>query len=364
MRILFIVTGLKIGGAEIQVSSLAKQMLRLRHQVAIVVLNDGIEVTLPNEVTIFSLGMSKTPISFVQALRSFQEIVKTWQPDVVHSHMVHANLFSRLARLLNVPIKRLICTAHSTNEGRMLRMILYRLTDRWTDLTTNVSNAGVRAFVKIGAVPQHRIKCVYDGVDADKFHADQSKRENTRSALNIDNTFCFLAVGRLTREKGYINLINAFEKIHQQRSDMLMLIAGEGPDRLLIEQTIDALGISSCVKLLGNRQDVVDLLNACDCFVMAPLWEGFGIAIVEAMMCEKVVIASNVGGIPEVLGDRGILVPSGDIGMLANAMKDVTLLSNEQCQLLGREARGRAYNLFGLSEIANQWVKIYNANYH
>ena len=117
-----------------------------------------------------------------------------FRPDVIHSHMVHANLLSRLTRLL-IPVPRLITTAHNTFEGGRLLDLGYRLTDRLTDLTTNVSEASTASFRQRGLVPSGRITTVANGLDRS---VQAGSRQTRRAAQRAGPTgFTWLSVGRL-----------------------------------------------------------------------------------------------------------------------------------------------------------------------
>ena len=122
-------------------------------------------------------------------------------PRVVHSHIVHANLLARAARLLSrMPV--LVCTAHSISEGSRLLELGYRLTDRLADLTTNVSQAGVDRYVRIGAAPAGRIRFVPNGLDLARFHPDEAARGCAPPRAGRGRPFVWLAVGPVHRGQG------------------------------------------------------------------------------------------------------------------------------------------------------------------
>lgn len=155
MKILYVITGLGQGGAERVVCDLADAMVQKGHQVRIVYfvgevltrpICEGIELTKVSLTNLISL-----PAAYIL----LSKIIKSYQPDVVHSHMVHANILTRLVKIVT-PMNRLISTAHSSNEGGALRMLAYRLTNRLADVSTNVSNTAVASFESRYAVPKKR----------------------------------------------------------------------------------------------------------------------------------------------------------------------------------------------------------------
>ena len=123
MKVLFVITGLGVGGAERQVVDLATRLVQLNHQVKICYLTGSpANLSIPNQIELIGLGVRKSVWGFFMAYAALRRVILRFQPDVVHSHMVHANILSRLVRL-TTPIARLVCTAHSTNEGGKLRML-------------------------------------------------------------------------------------------------------------------------------------------------------------------------------------------------------------------------------------------------
>src|SRR5690606_23133101 len=179
MRILLLVTGLQLGGAERQVVDLADRLAARGHVVAIAYLTGDAAVRPGAPVELYPLHFGKTPSGMLRGGRNLGRLVREWQPDVVHSHMVHANLIARVSRLL-VPMQRLICTAHSPNEGGRSVMLAYRLTDRLADLSTHVSRNAVEAFERAGAVPRGRMLPVLNGIDLRAFASEPELRAHSR----------------------------------------------------------------------------------------------------------------------------------------------------------------------------------------
>lgn len=211
LRVLLLSNSLGIGGAERLVVSLADQLAARGHQVMVVSLT-GPTLFKPNnpQVEVVALQMTKTPAGFVRGYLAVRGLLRRFQPDVLHSHMVHANLLARLVRL-SIAVPRLICTAHNTNEGGRLRMLAYRLTDRLADLSTNVSVEAVTAFEQKGAVPRGKMLAVMNGIDCAEFYADAESRTQMRQSLECaEGEQVFIAVGRLTEAKDFPNLLRAF----------------------------------------------------------------------------------------------------------------------------------------------------------
>ncbi|WP_337916956.1 glycosyltransferase [Vibrio cholerae] len=360
MKIVFFITGLGMGGAETQVCNLIEQLAERGHTILLLSLT-GESVNKPKHsaVKLVELKMRKTPLGFVRAYWQVVSILRQFQPDVVHSHMVHANIFARLLRTI-APIPRLVCTAHSNNEGGKARMLAYRLTDRWCDVTTNVSQGAVEAFIAQRAAKSGRIVALHNGVDLTKFTFNPVARERCRSELGLNaNQTLLLSVGRLTAAKDYPNLLRAFAQLLKSQPNIRLAIIGQGELATQIAQMIEQLALASQVHLLGLRFDVADWMSAADCFVLSSAWEGFGLVVAEAMACERPVVATDCGGVAEVVGDYGYLVPPSDSAKLADAIEQAIVLAAQERATLGKNARKYIESRYSLSVVADKWLEIY-----
>lgn len=360
MNICLIITGLGVGGAETQVTSLADAFSEKGHSVLLLVLT-GEAIIHPKDsrVRTILLRSQKSPISLTKCYFRARQLIKLFKPDVVHSHMVHANIFARLLRL-TTPMPKLVCTAHSTNEGGILCTLSYRLTDWLADVSTNVSDEAVACYVKKKAVRSGRMVTIYNGVDTDKFIFSPSSRIRMRKELNIaNNVKVFLAVGRLSPAKDYPNLLKAFSKVMNRDALSMLLIAGMGPLENSLKLYAKELGEEKNVRFLGVRNDVSSLMSLADIFVLSSKYEGFGLVVAEAMACERVVVATNCGGVAEVLGTEGILVPTSDADELASGMVTATGFNSDEYREKGIHARNRIIEKYSLNAMVLQWLKIY-----
>jgi len=315
-------------------------------------------------VSVFSLDIKRKvpdPRPFLRLAR----LIRAWRPEIVHSHMVHANILARIVRpLVRVPV--LVCTAHSIDErGRKgsgrLREFLYRLTDPFCDLTTQVSQAGLERYVRIGTVPRHKIRYIPNGVDTERFKSDLEARLRSRQELRLEEAFVWLAVGRFDVEKDYPNMLRAFAQVVKKQCETFLLIAGDGPLRPAVEELARDLGLKDHVQFLGIRRDIPDLMNAADAYIMSSIWEGMPMVLLEASATELPIVATNVGGNREVVldGKTGFLVPPKDPEALAQAMLRLMSLSEEERWRMGKLARQHIEAHYSLDRVVNQWEALY-----
>ncbi len=349
MKILYLITGLGGGGAEKVVADLADQISQRGHQVKIAYLKGEIIVRPENsKIELVYLGFER-PINFYSGSKRFQKIVKEFNPDVVHSHMVHANIFARINRIF-IKINKLICTAHNANEGGTLRMIGYKITNNLSDINTNVSIEAVESFIKKKAFSKKAI-AIYNGIDLNKF------KFVTKKNNNIKNIF---AVGRLNIQKDYPNLLKALSLI-PNKSSFKLLIAGEGEERQNIEKLIKDYELESCVELLGRRNDIPDLFQQADLFVLSSAFEGFGLVVAEAMASNTFVVATDCGGVKEVMGNTGILVPPKDSVALSEGL--ITAINLAQPDIIENNIKAFKYvkKNFDLQLIIDKWLELYGS---
>jgi len=186
MRILMVITGLGVGGAERLVTGLADHFADVGHEVLLVRFFGDAELR-PSDprVRLENLQMRRSPLGVLAAMVRFRRLVCSFRPDVVNSHMVHPNILTRLLRLVT-PMPRLVSSAHNTNEQGRGRMLAYRLTDRLADISTNVSDEAVEAFKQQGALRPGRMVTIHNGIDTAAFTFDPAARERVRAELSLD----------------------------------------------------------------------------------------------------------------------------------------------------------------------------------
>lgn len=354
MRILYIITGLSLGGAEKVVVELADQMFVKGHQVKIAYLTGSVFVKPKFEqIEIIALGLNSITNLF-GASRRYRNLIDVYKPDIVHAHMVHANIFTRLNRIV-CPVPRLLCTAHSSNEGGLLRMMAYRITNFLSDFNSNVSQEAAKSLIEKGAFSEKNLVTVYNGVDLDKFHkyVNQDFKDTT-------NEVRILAVGRFDKAKDYPNLLNSIALLRKQTTQKFRLdIVGDGELRPIIEALIAELDLKDIVTLLGKRSDIPALLNQANIFVLASQYEGLPTVVLEAMACQCYVVATNCGGTTEIMGETGYIVPIQNSEALAITLYQTMQLTDVEKQRNNIKARIRVEEIFSLNSSVNTWLKYY-----
>lgn len=381
MKVLMLSTGMGLGGAETQICDLAKRMTALHHEVHVAWLTGEAGVVIPTGVTPHPFNIRKTPLGLIKAIIALKKLIKDLKPDVVHAHMVHANIVARLVRLIK-PMPKLICTAHSSNEGGRIRMLAYRFTDSLADMTTHVSQEATEIFIKKGASKTGRIVTVHNGVDTARFRPDSYVRLVTRKTLGLQNKIVVMMVGRLEHPKNHASLIRAFAQLSEFSPDLHLVLVGSGALENDLRSQVAIAEMNQKVTFLGARYDVPALFNAADIAVLSSRFEGFGLVVAEAMATEKLVVATECGGVAVLIKKFGIIVPpendkallnglKGAVAMISPAMPQSEKLADknkthseasDQIQVMTQLARKHIVQNFSLDAIVDRWLQIYRCS--
>jgi glycosyltransferase involved in cell wall biosynthesis len=361
-RVALVTTNLARGGAEGQVALLARGLRRQGWDLSVISLlkPSAFEAELSAAgVPVFSLHMRPggwNPPGYPR----FAFTLRKLRPQILHSHMFHANLLARAARLV-CPVPVLISTLHSLAEsGRKSGQVRcrdwsYRLTDPLSDLTVAVSGAVAARHASARAVSTGRIRVIPNAVDTTLFRPDAGRRAHMRQLLGLGPEFAWLAVGRLMWKKGYDTMLRAFAGLGRG----VLLVAGAGPQEGKLRRLAEDVGAH--VRFLGEREDVSDLMSACDGFVNASLVEGLPVALLEAASSGLPAVASDTGGVGEIVlhEKTGYLIPPDAPDALAAAMSRLMSLSAEERRKLSLAAREHAAAKFDTGVVLKQWEELY-----
>jgi glycosyltransferase involved in cell wall biosynthesis len=336
VRVLHVITSLGIGGAERLVLAAARGLPRDRFEQAICCLEERGARAREAEaagVPVYSVDSFpglRHPLAFARLVR----IVRRVRPTIVHTHLQSANLYGRLAaRLAAVPI--VIATEHNVYAAKPRRYVLVeRMLARGTDAIVAVSVEVQRFLGRQLRVAPSAIRVVHNGVALEP--PSEAGASELRARLAVGPGGVRLAtVASLTPKKGLDVLVCALARLKAAGVDCAAALAGEGAERRRIEASIARLGLADRVHLLGAVVNVADVLGAADLFVLPSRVEGLPLALLEAMAAGKPVIATAVGGVPEVVESNvnGVLVPPNDEAALADAIAALARSPEERARL-------------------------------
>jgi glycosyltransferase involved in cell wall biosynthesis len=363
-KVMLLAIGLGVGGTETHILELASKIDRSRYHVTVCSLKSG--GSLADElrtrgVRVVSLnGAGKFD---ARVLFRLWKLLRKERPDVIQSFLFWANMAARLfGRVLKgFPV---ISSYHDevVSEGWLTRTV-DRLTLQWSHTIVCCSEAVRRSvFTRMGGKAA-QFKIIPFGVDMQRFNTGDiaSRRElGLNESHPVLGTVCRL----VEPKKGLSVLLRAMAEIQRREGTPLcqLLIVGDGPARGTLRVLSERLGVASQVVFVGSRRDIPRVLPLLHAFVMPSLYEGFGIAILEAMGAGKPVIATSVGGIPEFVkhGETGLLVQPGDPLALADAMVKV-LKEPDLARRMGNKGHEQARDNFAIATVVRQHEQVYES---
>lgn len=259
-----------------------------------------------------------------------RRMVRKEHYDLVHFHTARAHALSPWLHAL--PVRRLVTRRmdYPIKTGWFSQFLYGRQVDMVIAISSSVATALATA-----PIPDSALRVIPSGVDTKQFLPTATQRATIRRQYGLSEaSTVVLMAGALVKRKSPHTLIEAAAQLHSRRQQdqhakqagqalpPLYLICGEGPLRQELEGHVRALGLASVFRFAGFCGDLPAHLAAADIFVHTPVWEGLGVAVIEALAAGLPVVASRVGGIPELItdGETGLLIPAQDPSALSNAL--------------------------------------------
>lgn len=354
-------------GAEVQLKVLLSKLVRRAEiNLSVILFNEG---RLEKEIDALGIPVRVFPESRWGSAKIFLELVREFKKSnmrIIHTHKYKDTILAApAAKLCGIP--HVVRTVHGLSEPfeglQAFKMNLYEAIERTVhrycvDSIIGVSSQIERKYKAEGEVS--RVTCIRNGIDLEG-KSVQTDRWRTRKDLGVDSGTCLIGtVGRLTPVKGIPYLLQAARILLRQGANVKVLVVGDGSIRQdLMTQTRD-LGVSENIVFLGHREDTEELLQAVDIFVLPSLSEGIPMALLEAMAASRAVVASRVGGIPEIVEDgfEGFLVEPMDVDSLAERCRRL-IESPDVARKMGEQARKRVERDFSATAMADRVASVY-----
>jgi glycosyltransferase involved in cell wall biosynthesis len=297
------------------------------------------------------------PFSLYNDIIKIRSLIEKERFDIIHTHGSQDSWAAALAMsfVKNRPI--LIRTKHN------IFPIKDHAANRWlygkaTDKIICISRAICDYCVAKPYIAPEKLTLIHSAVDGEKF--ERGNRDRFRTEWKLEGKFAAGITGRLCQEKGHRVLFQAVREIRDRIPELMLLVVGTGNLYQKLKEYAREQGIADRVVFTGFRKDIPDVLSGLDLFLMPSLSEGLGTAVLEAAAAGLPIIASNIGGIPDIIesGKNGLLVPSGKPGALAEGI--FSLYSNpEKALSYGSKAREYVNQNFSESALGNKTEETY-----
>jgi len=318
-----------------------------------------------------NIGDKHSAKALVKSLWDLIRIIKKENIQILHVHGMSCAIIGTIATLL-ARTCRVVSTIHN--------FPVYRKTGARQRFSNNLAGVLLKFNYKVIAVswtlgtsicqvwgiPQNKVVVMYNGIDpvtiGNLVLSTDNLNQLIKGKLKTDNSKIILNIARLIPEKGVDTFIEAANILLKRTSysDLLFLIAGDGPLEFKLKKIVRDLGIEDNLQFLGYRNDIYNLINMSDIVVLSSRTEGLGLALLEAMAFKKPVIGSNVGGIPEIIedGKTGFLVPPNNPEALAGSILDV-LYRSDSVKAVAEEGYKSVLHKFSKESMLNGLQKLF-----
>lgn len=353
MKVIQVIPRFSIGGAETMCESLSVFLKKAGCEVIVVSLyryQSCITERLESEqVKVIYLDKKSGPDSSV--ILRLVKLFRSEKPDVVHTHL-YAQRYAVPAAML-AGTKRIVHTVHNVAEKEAIKMAqkLGYFFYHYCHVTPVALSEEIQTSVcRLYRLPPQRVPVAVNGVDL--------RHCMVKNSYDSGEKLKFLHIGRFSEQKNHAMLLEAFGMLHADYPETELTLIGEGPLVQEIHQKAEALGLGECVHFAGVKDNVFPELHRADVFVLPSLYEGVPITLIEAMGTGLPIVATAVGGVPDMLTDgENALLTAVDAASVAKAMKQMTDV--ELRERLGKCARVRAVKQFSAEHMTEAYCAIY-----
>jgi glycosyltransferase involved in cell wall biosynthesis len=363
-KIVFLVDFLRTinAGTENQLSHLLRQLPELGYSVILISLQDSLfleneaEFLFP-DVTIFSLGAQSDMSKSLPSLFRLFKLLRNEKPDIVQTYFPTSNSIGIvLARMAGV--KKTFSSRRDMGFNlTSIDIFQYRIANMFVTAVIANSNAVRKRAIQLEKIKPEKIHVIYNGLAMDAFEKNDRKLD--------DKEFIVVIVANLNREVKRVDLfVKACAIVHRQIPDVKFQVIGDGPLRKSLETLAKKIGLQSSIEFLGRRDDVPELLKKVSIGVISSDSEGLSNAIMEYMARGIPVVATNVGGNPELVldGKTGLIVPPNDELAMAEAILKINQ-APENVECMGMAGSKFIKDTFSIHTMIGKTDQIYRQNF-
>ena len=367
-RVLWIIDGLGHGGAERTTISILEKFDREKFDLRACALQVKQGNPIAKELERVGIPVDLLPIPYLRHPANLPNIIRylrAQKPDIIHTQLEFANVLGNVAaRLLRIPSVSTLHTLNTPQRGteNWRAQLDWFVLRAFCSRVIAVSENARRHHIKYGHIPEEKIITLYNGIDPSAFQPlDENARREKRNSLNVpENAFVFLTVAVLREPKGIQYMLEAMPQIVKSAPHAHYLIVGEGDHGKILKKITASLQIEEHITFAGQRNDIPEILSASDAFVLPTLMEALPTVLIEACAAQKAIVASSVGGIPEIVTDgvNGYLVPPAQAQSLENACLKL-IQHNDQKEAMGEAGLQIAMEKFDVRQQVQSLGNLY-----
>lgn len=370
MKILHVITGLNVGGAETMLARLTDALGPPAYEHLVISLIDGGGVAQRLReigVAMHSLGMKPGRPSLT-ALTKLRGLIRRTRPDVIHGWMYHGNLAATMATLGGRGKPPLLWSIRQSLYDLQKEKSSTRLAIRAGAYFSNRAhlifyNSETSAHQhKAYGYSRHKSHLIPNGFDTDSFKPDREARQSVRAELRVPQDSILIGlVSCFHPMKDHVNFFRATEYLVQRHPDIHFLLAGSGvtEDQPEFADLIHKSAFPARIHLLGERHDMPRLTAALDIASSSSWGEAFSNSIAEAMACAVPCVGTDVGDTRKIIGDTGIVIPPRNAEALASGWRVLIERGHEGRETLGKRARQQILDRYSLAVVAQQYAQVY-----
>ena len=369
-NVIIVIDSLDGGGAEYQALMLAQGLTERGVSNIIFTLRANGELSKKARDLNINIieGNFKSRRNFKSVIKGFillNKTIRSSKPAIVHTFLPLSNFLGSLAG--SISGASLIITSRrghiKLNYLKKRWRIIDRLSNFFSHIITVNSQTIIDEMKATDAVDLKKVVCIPNGIDLNKFKVDKNLRKDVRKSLGlIESEFAWIKVANFSDIKGHADLINGFSRITHNCSKKLFLLGKDRGNLKFIQKLVSDLGLQDQVIFLGFKENISKILNAMDGFISASHTEGLSNAIIEAMAMRLPIIATNVGGSPEILENRkyGILIEPNNYQSICESMTEI--MENDQLRAnLSIACNGIAQKKYSKESMVNSYIELYKS---
>ncbi|WP_373056136.1 glycosyltransferase family 4 protein [Zunongwangia sp. H14] len=373
-KVLFLIDTVQTGGAEKSLSLIAEYFTEYEPVFVQIYVGSN---RRPSAITNSNIRVIYLNIegkyNFGEAVKALVPVYEREKPDVVHSTLFKADIISRRLKK-KYPGIPLINSFVNNSYGKIryknlplkqkATLKLVELYDRYTaksvDFFISNSQAIKETNTKALHIDPNEVKVIFRGREIPENDFSEDVLQNLKRELQVENKTVLINVGRQMERKGQFDLIESLPKVFKKNPNCVLILAGEGPIRPMLEKRTKELGLEKSILILGHRKDVLELLAISNIFVFPSYYEGLPGALLEAMIAGKLIVCSDIPENKECTNQESALFfEVGNREALSNQL-DYAIKYEENLQHLKEQAKEQAKQKFDVKQIAVKYEEVYN----